>query len=74
MKKWEERLYGALAGLLALADFPEEVEEMSESAFEEIAVIRKEIADVPRTEPLSRKSPARRGMSCGSARSGTGFP
>jgi tRNA modification GTPase len=52
VKKWEERLYGALAGLLALADFPEEVEEMSESAFEEIAVIRKEIADVLRRAPL----------------------
>ena len=51
MKKWEERLYGALAGLLALADFRRKSRRCP-SAFEEIAVIRKEIADVLRRAPL----------------------
>lgn len=52
VEAWEERLYGALAALHASADFPEEVGDMTDDAFGEVAAVHREIAQVLDRAPL----------------------
>lgn len=52
IKSWEDRLYGALAALQVLADFPEEIEEIPMDAFREVGAIHREMVDVLDRAPL----------------------
>jgi tRNA modification GTPase len=59
VRKWETRLYSALAALQASADFPEDVDEVSSHAMEEVLSAHKEIA------ALLDRAPLGLALSCG---------
>lgn len=52
IRAWEGRVLGALAALLAAADFPEDVGDQSSDAFRELAAVRSEIGDLLARSPL----------------------